>query len=156
LLVLLAIENAWVAPHYLSFVNLLAGGPNRGQFVVNDSNFDWGTDLIALRDWMRGHDVARITMAYFGRVNPAIYGIGYALPGATGDESELIAISSHFLVGMQGRLQSRTGPTGWFSLPFYRQLQEKTPVATVGGGSIRIYRRQDLDAAAREFELNRR
>ena len=26
----------------------------------------------------------------------------------------------------------------------------------LGGGSIRIYRRADLDAAAREFELNRR
>jgi len=84
LLIVLAIENASAGPYYLSFVNMLAGGANRGQVVVNDSNFDWGTGLLALRDWMRGHGVSRVTLAYFGRVDPAIYGIEYDLPGAAG------------------------------------------------------------------------
>jgi len=64
-----------------------------------------------------------------------------------------VAISSHFLVGMQHRLPSQRGTTGWFSITFHRELRERTPVATIAGGSIRIYRSEDIDAAARQFQL---
>src|SRR5262249_13490777 len=38
------------APWYLSFFNVAAGGPGRGDHLVNDSNVDWGQGLIALRE----------------------------------------------------------------------------------------------------------
>jgi hypothetical protein len=43
MLVLVA-EAVWIAPHHLSYFNVLAGGSSRGYRVLADSNYDWGLD----------------------------------------------------------------------------------------------------------------
>jgi hypothetical protein len=42
------IECASIAPHPLSFFNMLAGGPAAGRKLLVDSNLDWGQDLARL------------------------------------------------------------------------------------------------------------
>ena len=48
-----AVETAAVHPDYLSFFNIAAGGPSRGQRFALDSNLDWNQDVYRLADWIR-------------------------------------------------------------------------------------------------------
>jgi len=45
---------AFIAPHYLSYFNLPAGGAKGGHRVLIDSNYDWGTNDRFLRSWLAG------------------------------------------------------------------------------------------------------
>lgn len=72
----------WVHPHYVSYFNVLAGGPAGGYKVLIDSNVDWGQDLLRLRTWMAENGVERVKLSWFGSADPAYYGIAYdPLPG---------------------------------------------------------------------------
>jgi len=65
-------EVARVHPHEISFFNVLAGGPGRGEAWLNDSNLDWGQDLVRLGLEMRRRgEEASLTVAYFGGDEPA-------------------------------------------------------------------------------------
>ncbi len=64
-------ETLAVHPHEISFFNLAAGGPSRGHLWLNDSNLDWGQDLVRLaRELERRGDEAGTTVAYFGGADP--------------------------------------------------------------------------------------
>lgn len=67
------VEVARVHPHEMSFFNVLAGGPENGEAWLNDSNLDWGQDLLRLAAELkkRGED-AGVTVAYFGGDDPAV------------------------------------------------------------------------------------
>jgi len=74
--------DLWLHPHYLSYFNLIAGGPKNGANVLVDSNIDWGQDLKRLDSWMAENDVEELKLAWFGTADPAYYGIRYEpLPG---------------------------------------------------------------------------
>ena len=78
----LIVETISIHPYYLSFFNLLAGGPANGYRILVDSNVDWGQDLLRLRTWMRENDVASVDLSWFGTADPAYYDISYTpLPG---------------------------------------------------------------------------
>jgi len=47
-----------ITPDHLAYFNELAGGPDRGDRILIDSNLDWGQDEGRLRAWARGRDVA--------------------------------------------------------------------------------------------------
>lgn len=64
-------------PHYLSYFNVLAGGPNNGWKALVDSNIDWGQDLGSLKVWLDEHGVEQVYLSYFGEGRPAYYGIDY-------------------------------------------------------------------------------
>lgn len=71
-----------IHPHYLSYFNWLAGGPQNGYNVLLDSNIDWGQDLLRLRDWLAQNGEESVKLAWFGSADPAYYGIEYEpLPG---------------------------------------------------------------------------
>jgi hypothetical protein len=54
-------------PYFLAYFNPLVGGTGQGYRIVTDSNYDWGQDLPALRDWLDTHpDVDKIAVDYFG------------------------------------------------------------------------------------------
>ncbi len=81
LLVLLALNAAdalRAAPDYLTYFNILVKPANSWRYLT-DSNLDWGQGLIALRDYELKHPDENLRMAYFGSVNPALYGVK-ALP----------------------------------------------------------------------------
>lgn len=87
-----------VYPNYLSYFNIIAGGPGNGHRWLIDSNLDWGQDLPGLKKYMEKEGIKEIKLGYFGRVDPEIYGIKYTVP--TGElEPGMHAISINYIVG---------------------------------------------------------
>jgi hypothetical protein len=152
LLALLALETLWVCPRFLTFVNFAVGGPSNGWRLLSNSDFDWGQGLIDLRHWMQQHRVPRVTLIYFGFVDPAAYGIQYT-PILLRSDADYVAVSSFFLDGLQGRIVTRWDPAAnvndrtWMTLRYAKALQAKTPVAVVGH-TIFIYSLADVESAA--------
>jgi len=71
--VLLAVRVLPHFPHYISFFNLWAGGPDEGLTWLSDSNIDWGQDLPELARWVEINKPEKIRLAYFGADNPFAY-----------------------------------------------------------------------------------
>ena len=134
LAVLVAIESVSASPWQLSFFNRLAGGPGGGYRILNDSNVDWGQGLIALRAEMKRLHLGRIHLAYHGTTDPAIYGIDYVpyFGGKPGPESDWLAVSSYYFVGLTQRMMTTRGRTGPVTINFAR-LSQQRPVATIAG-----------------------
>jgi hypothetical protein len=74
-----------IHPHYLSYFNVAAGGPENGRNILIDSNIDWGQDLLRLKAWMAENEVESVKLGWFGTAVPEYYGINYdPLPGLGG------------------------------------------------------------------------
>jgi len=54
---------AW--PGYLSYYNEMAGSTDRGYLVALDSNYDWGTDLLRLKNYLKAHGEKSVYMCYY-------------------------------------------------------------------------------------------
>jgi hypothetical protein len=134
LALLLALESTLAAPWFLSFYNWPAGGPGGGDRLVNDSNVDWGQGLIALREEMAKRGIRRIHLSYQGTTDPAVYGIDYVpyLGGPVGPESEWIAVSSYYFVGLGQRMMTPHGRTDRIGIDF-RPLWTRVPDARPAG-----------------------
>jgi hypothetical protein len=91
-------STLWVYPHQLAYFNEAAGGPENGYKHLLGSNFDWGQDLLRLREWMRMHAEIRPVYGGFKATYDARYlGVEYSplaeiRPGKR--MSGIIAISS--------------------------------------------------------------
>jgi hypothetical protein len=69
-----AAETLAVHPHEFSFFNAAAGGPARGAAWLNDSNLDWGQDLVRLARHLKARgEESTTTIAYFGGGDPSYY-----------------------------------------------------------------------------------
>jgi 4-amino-4-deoxy-L-arabinose transferase-like glycosyltransferase len=81
LLIILAALNAAdvlrYAPDYLSYFNVLVP-PLQSHRFLTDSNLDWGQGLLAVRQYENQHPGEPIWLAYFGSVDPSVYGIDAA------------------------------------------------------------------------------
>jgi hypothetical protein len=73
----LMIISLLIYPHYLSYFNILAGGPDNGWRYLTDSNIDWGQDLPALHDLIQRRNLGRVKLAYFGTAHPSYYDIDF-------------------------------------------------------------------------------
>jgi hypothetical protein len=62
-------------PHFLTYFNEIAGGPNKGYEWLADSNIDWGQDLKGLAEYMRQRPAEPFYLAYFGSARPEYYGL---------------------------------------------------------------------------------
>jgi hypothetical protein len=51
-------QAIFIAPHHLSYFNVLVGGPARGHRYLIDSNLDWGQNDRFLRRYVESQDVA--------------------------------------------------------------------------------------------------
>jgi 4-amino-4-deoxy-L-arabinose transferase-like glycosyltransferase len=79
-----AAGTAWVAPHFLSYFNELAGGPAHGYRLLVDSNTDWGQDLDELVRLCRRDKLPPVKLSYFGSASPDAAGLAYTgLPFVT-------------------------------------------------------------------------
>lgn len=136
-----AIEAGAQAPWHLSFYNALAGGPARGQWIVNDSNVDWGQGLVALREELRRRGIGRVHLAYHGTAEPSLYGIDYVpyRGGAPGPESDWLAVSSYYFVGLAQRMMLREGRTAESLKLDFRPLWPRRPDA-MPAGCILLFR----------------
>lgn len=104
-------ETAFAAPYFLSYFNQFGGGFAGGYRYVTDSNYDWGQDLLRLRDWVEAHpEVKRIGVDYFGGGNPEYYMPGVATSwwsakGNPADQGiEWLAVSINALEGARAPL----------------------------------------------------
>jgi hypothetical protein len=129
------LETAASLPYPLAFFNRAAGGPGRGDRIVNDSNVDWGQGLIALRDELKRRGISRVHLAYHGTVDPALYGIDYVpyTGGVPGPESDWIAVSSYFFVGLPARMTTSLGQSEEAIQLDMRPLWKRTPDARPAG-----------------------
>jgi hypothetical protein len=115
-----------ISPHFLAYFNTVSGGPGRGHEYLLDSNIDWGQDLITLRDYMEREGIDSVDLAYFGRVDPAIYGIKYR-PLLKTISHRYVVISTNLLWGRMYFLGgTRTGPTNRDYYAAFRRLKPKT------------------------------
>ncbi|MGD0464904.1 MAG: glycosyltransferase family 39 protein [Tepidisphaeraceae bacterium] len=148
LLALLAVETLLVCPRFLSFVNFAVGGPSNGWRLLSDSDFDWGQGLIDLRNWMRDHQIHSVALAYFGVVDPTVYGVRYT-PIIYAADSQYIAFSSYFLDGLTNRAVIGRNRQAIVHVPFAKALQAKSPIG-VAGYTIFIYSLDEVRAASLE------
>lgn len=119
-----SLSSLRVYPHSLSYFNESVGGPEQGGEHLNNSNLDWGQDLLFLQEWLESHPEARpMRLTFHGYYDPRTIGID-----VTGQPVGLVpgwhAVSLHRLLSPNRRLA------------FFRRLQ---PVARVGY-SIYVYR----------------
>lgn len=68
-------ESVAQAPQHLAFFNVLAGGPDRGIEVLDESNIDWGQDLLRLAELQRTERIEDLALLYFGTAVPAAHGV---------------------------------------------------------------------------------
>lgn len=59
-------SSVTIFPHYLSYFNEIAGGPDRGSDYFADSNLDWGQDLKGLKKYMTEKGIKQINLIYYG------------------------------------------------------------------------------------------
>jgi len=119
-----------VAPAYFEYFNELAGGPQGGYRMLIDSNLDWGQDLIRLRELMDRRGYERVNLAYFGRVDPAVYGVEF-VPLEGPEQKGPTVVSASFLMG-RPYFWIRRGRMRWIKPETYAWLQKETPVARAG------------------------
>lgn len=62
-------------PSYLTFFNEIVGGPDRGRYLLIDSNLDWGQDLPALKQFVDDHQIDQLKFSYAGATPPSLYGL---------------------------------------------------------------------------------
>ena len=146
-LVLVALEAAEMATHapwHLSFFNAAVGGPAKGQWLVNDSNIDWGQGLIALKDELDRRGIKHVNLSYHGTVDPAIYGIEYTpfVGGMPGPESDYLAVSSYYFVGLSQRMMTTKGRSDLSIQLDMKPLWTWEPVAMPAGCILRFKLRE--------------
>jgi len=66
-----------IYPHYLSYFNLLAGGPDGGYRYLADSNTDWGQAYRDLARFQQEREIGPVRLSAFIFYDPAIYGVEY-------------------------------------------------------------------------------
>ncbi len=140
-----ALETLAIHPHQFSFFNALAGGPERGDYWLNDSNLDWGQDVyrLALALPALGIREKDLTVSYFGGALPEAYlpdsrvlnlGSWDVPPGTYAVSSFILNVAPEFMA-FRGRYEAARS---FFVLR--RRIRERgEPIGRVGY-SIRIYR----------------
>ncbi len=82
------------APDYLAYFNIFVK-PDDSWRLLTDSNLDWGQGLLALRAYEQQHPDETLHLAYFGSVDPALYGIKATnLPPAEQINGKIVAGAS--------------------------------------------------------------
>jgi len=128
-------------PNYISYFNVLAGGPKQGYKYVVDSNYDWGQDLKRLNKWVNENKVSKIYVDYFGGADVKYYLKDKYQPWDGGLKTQkdfpkgnYLAVSATFLQGGRGKpAKDYHSPTG-----YYDWLNNYKPIARAGN-SIFIY-----------------
>ena len=93
-----AADGLRYAPGYLSYFNLFVG-KDEGYKLLSDSNVDWGQGLIALKNYQDRHSDEIIHLAYWGSMDPELYGI-HAVSLPVGEPvSGMVVISPTALTG---------------------------------------------------------
>lgn len=140
LLLWFAFDSLNVFPYYLSYYNEFGGGTLEGYKIATDSNYDWGQDLIRLKEWTEKNVPAggKIAIDYFGGGNPRYY-LGKKFESwwsSRGPGHGYFAISVNGQMGAYGAIGRGFSRTHEDS---YEWLKPFRPIARAGT-SIFIYK----------------
>jgi len=81
-----------IFPHYLTYFNEIAGGPDGGYRYLADSSVDWGQGLKILERYLDEQDIPQVRLAAFSSLEPALYDLSYQpLPPTIGAPITLTA-----------------------------------------------------------------
>jgi hypothetical protein len=132
-------------PHYLSYFNELAGGPDNGWRHLLESNVDWGQDLFFLKAWLDQHpEAAPLRLAYYGGLDPHLAGLDYQLPRQARQDGRVrpppgwYAVSVNFVCGAGFMTYGGDGKVVHVPMGAYSYFGDLSPVAKAGY-SIFIY-----------------
>ena len=64
-----------IYPYYLTYFNEIVGGPDRGRYILSDSNIDWGQDMVGLKNYVEQNQIDGLKLSYFGIAHPTAYGL---------------------------------------------------------------------------------
>ncbi|HEX7702259.1 MAG TPA: hypothetical protein VF403_16085, partial [Kofleriaceae bacterium] len=121
-------------PRALGYFNELV---DRGEDHLLDSNLDWGQDLIELRIWLAAHPQSGpLRLAYFGAIDPAVYGIAYTLPAPALPAPGTYAISANYVHGLRFRAFDGAGHVVVIESDAYAAFRHLTPRARVGSAIL--------------------
>ena len=115
-LVLNAADALRYAPGYLSYFDIFVSSENSYRLLA-DSNLDWGEGLLALREYQAQHPREQISLAYFGSVDPALYGINARPLNENERATGTVIISATHLAG-----EYLKDPEGYRWLLRYRRV----------------------------------
>ncbi len=111
LLVWLFTETVFAAPYFLSYFNEFGGGPWNGYRYVTDSNYDWGQDMLRLKQFVADHpEIDKIAVDYFGGGNPKYY-LGNTAEGWQSSRGNPADTGIHWLAVSINTLESAIQPT---------------------------------------------
>jgi hypothetical protein len=128
----------------LAYFNGLERFAGEKRDILVDSNLDWGQALPDLADWMKRENVETIRLAYFGRIDPDVYGIRWrTLPSEPVDGP--IAISATCLAGrpylVRWKERPQMEPTfAWSREDTWSWLRGLEPDEELGGGAILVWK----------------
>ncbi len=148
------VSTLTIHPHYLSYFNEAAGGPDNGPNHLLDSNIDWGQDLLFLKSWLDEHPEARpLGLAAFNTIDPGILGIQFTLPPPD-PQPGYYALDVNFVRGFPYRAANGRGQFEYIGLHQYEYFQHFQPIAKAGY-SIFIYHitLEDANRVRRELGL---
>lgn len=91
LLAWLVVSSVAAYPDYLPYFNEFAGGPSGGIEWLDDSNVDWGQDLILVRDYLVESQIGDAHVTPMARYDIAMYGV----PGTDLPPHEAVRILSN-------------------------------------------------------------
>ena len=115
-------------PHYLSHASLLFGGNANARYLLKDSNFDWGQDLLHVRTYLDRGAAEPAYLWYFGQASQEYFDL--ALPPVPTDRDlPLHDLSGTYFVSHSSYL-SPGGELLW--------LPEDRRIGNIGG-SIYVY-----------------
>lgn len=155
-----AVAVLWFAPHWMSYFNEAAGGPQKGHDWLVDSNIDWGQDILGLQWWQNEHPEIDLQAALFTGFDPADIGLKFRLPapylegqpdvvskdGLRGPQAGWYAVSVCQLKGHSFNVPVGNGDWTWSNGHFTYFMDHFEPVDMIGY-SIYIYHITEQQAA---------
>lgn len=93
-----AADTLRYAPDYLSYFTPFVK-PATSYKLLSDSNVDWGQGLIALRMYQQQHPDETLHVAYFGTMDPILYGVHYVPLAPNEKVSGTVVVSATHLSG---------------------------------------------------------
>ena len=156
LLVCFVMVSLWNGPHWQSYFNIMAGGPQNGQQWFADSNVDWGQDLPLIQHWVEEHPqaVPQLNLAYYGGFSPKSVGLDFASPPAglpqtlskstsgykddamLGPQPGWYIISKNYVVGHPTVVEIANGAAQHWGLNAFGYFNNFEPVERIGYSTL--------------------
>ena len=86
------------APDYLAYFNIFVPH-SKSWLLLTDSNLDWGQGLLAVRKYEHQHPQESVHLAYFGSVDPSLYGVHASPLDGSEPSTETLIVGATCLSG---------------------------------------------------------